>query len=301
MTWINNNADDYSDLCAHGDVTAVIGSEEFTCNCTISSTALYLLKSLTQNHIMNESNQMLPCCGHSLYPNEDKYTVGIIGCPNGIDWSIIHENDTILLITETSNKTSVPFDEYKNEVIDFVNNVETFYSVCSPKIIPRDPFEKLGYLTFWNEWNFRKEKYINNNKIMRRTIIFNADNFDDIETFYNEVDNTLTRNLNWKTDHNLDAFNDLLRGGFGIHEYGEPILIEWHNFSKSKIDFGYPATITHYKKILRYCHPTNISYIKEKLTLANKKQGLTLLDIIITIIMDNYDSGHDCLLKTIEY
>jgi len=65
---------------------------------------------------------------------------------------------------------------------------------------------------------------------MRRTIVIDGNKFDDIEGFYYEMDSLLTKDLNWKTGHNFDAFNDLLRGGFGVHEYGEPILLSWINF-----------------------------------------------------------------------
>ena len=68
----------------------------------------------------------------------------------------------------------------------------------------------------------------------KQITIINGDNFSDIETFYDEIDNVLTKNLDWKTGHNLNAFNDLLRGGFGIYECGEPVKIVWTNFSKSR-------------------------------------------------------------------
>ena len=59
-----------------------------------------------------------------------------------------------------------------------------------------------------------------------------------MEGFYNEINKLLTKNLHWKTGHNLNAFNDLLRGGFGVHEYNEPITIRWINFNKSKEALG---------------------------------------------------------------
>ncbi len=70
--------------------------------------------------------------------------------------------------------------------------------------------------------------------------IFEIDgnNFSDKEGFYCEIDRILTINLTWKTGHNLDAYNDLLRGGFGAHEYGEPIVLRWLNFNKSKQELG---------------------------------------------------------------
>lgn len=72
----------------------------------------------------------------------------------------------------------------------------------------------------------------------KNTIIINGENVFDLESFYDEIDRVLTKDLNWKTGHNLDAFNDLLRGGFGVYEYGEPIKLIWANFSKNKNELG---------------------------------------------------------------
>ena len=48
-----------------------------------------------------------------------------------------------------------------------------------------------------------------------RTIILDGNAFSDMEGFYCEIDRLLTKDLTWKTGHNLHAFNDILRGGFG--------------------------------------------------------------------------------------
>ena len=71
-----------------------------------------------------------------------------------------------------------------------------------------------------------------------KTFILDGNNFSDIEGFYSEINKLLTKNLEWKTGHNLNAFNDLLRGGFNVHEYNEPITIRWINYGKSKKDLG---------------------------------------------------------------
>ncbi len=71
-----------------------------------------------------------------------------------------------------------------------------------------------------------------------KTFILDGNNFSDMEGFYCEIDKLLTKNLQWKTGHNLNAFNDLLRGGFNVHEYNEPITIRWINYEKSKKDLG---------------------------------------------------------------
>ena len=71
-----------------------------------------------------------------------------------------------------------------------------------------------------------------------KEFILDGNNFSDLEGFYTEIDKLLTKDLTWKTGHNLDAFNDLLRGGFGVHDYEEEIVIKWINYAKSKKDLG---------------------------------------------------------------
>ena len=105
---------------------------------------------------------------------------------------------------------------------------------------------------------------------MMREFIIDGSDFFDIESFYCEIGDLLAKDLDWKTGHNLDAFNDILRGGFGVHEYGEPIKIIWRNFSKSRNDFGYEATIKYYEQILLHCHPTNINSVQRKLSYQKK-------------------------------
>lgn len=70
------------------------------------------------------------------------------------------------------------------------------------------------------------------------TFTIDGNRFSDLEGFYSEIDKILTKNLDWKTGHNLNAYNDLLRGGFGVHEYGEPIVLKWLNYEKSKRELG---------------------------------------------------------------
>ena len=71
-----------------------------------------------------------------------------------------------------------------------------------------------------------------------KTFVLDGNRFDDLEGFYCEIDRLLTKDLDWETGHNLNAYEDLLCGGFGVHEYEEPIKIQWVNYKKSKQDLG---------------------------------------------------------------
>lgn len=73
---------------------------------------------------------------------------------------------------------------------------------------------------------------------MTKEIIIDGDKFATLSEFYDEVENKLTKGLDWKIGRNLDAFNDVLTGGFGVHDYEEPIQIKWINSVKSKKDLG---------------------------------------------------------------
>lgn len=121
----------------------------------------------------------------------------------------------------------------------------------------------------------------------KKKVIIDGSEFNNIEGFYNEIDRVLTKDLTWETGHNLNAFNDLLRGGFGIHEYSEPITLIWENANKSKKDLGYKATVTYYENILTRCHPSKINKVKELLENAKKEMGETLFDIIVQIIKEH--------------
>ena len=52
--------------------------------------------------------------------------------------------------------------------------------------------------------------------------------------FYNHVQAVLTNDQGFQMGRNLDAFNDVLWGGFGDFDYGEPITIIWESFRSSE-------------------------------------------------------------------
>ena len=155
LSWLDGCDD--TDLCLHGNATATIGERTLEYDCTVSATALYLLKSLTEDHILNEDNQMLPCCGFFLIPDKRGENVTISGCNNGEDWTIRHIPGAVELILEDGYTVTVPMEEYRQEVLAFVQKIEDFYTV-HPRILPKDEWDRNAYLTFWREWHRRKEQ-----------------------------------------------------------------------------------------------------------------------------------------------
>ena len=154
--WINGAKDDPQDLCLHGHVSAQFGDTILEDHGTVSATALYLLKTLTEDKLMQPYDiQMIPCCGYFLMANSDLTEVQISGCDTGTNWSTVHEGDSVRFILPTGQEEVVSLREYQYEVLDFAKSVKRYYDACTPKEIPEDAFDRNGYTAFWNEWHRR--------------------------------------------------------------------------------------------------------------------------------------------------
>lgn len=157
LYWIDGSKDDPNDLCLHGDIIVAIGEEELSYSCTVNAAALRMLKTLSEDHFPTKGEQMLPCCGRLMISNETLDEVKIIGCDNGIDWTVLNEDGMVKLITEKGNTVYAYYLQYKEEVLRFADTVENYYKESLPKDIPEDEFERNGYIAFWNEWHGTKE------------------------------------------------------------------------------------------------------------------------------------------------
>jgi len=69
---------------------------------------------------------------------------------------------------------------------------------------------------------------------MNAQYIIDGAKFSSEKNFYNYIEKLFTEGLNWKIGRNLNAFNDILSGGFGKHECDESITVIWKNMSKSR-------------------------------------------------------------------
>ena len=97
---------------------------------------------------------------------------------------------------------------------------------------------------------------------MREVFTIDGRRFSNMAGFYDEVERVFTFGLDWKIGRNLNAFNDILRGGCWRPEDGQPIHIQWLGFAKNGGNLG------------------------------NK-----MLDTVVEIILDTDHSGHDCTLE----
>ena len=73
--------------------------------------------------------------------------------------------------------------------------------------------------------------------------------------------------------HNLDAFNDMLRGGFGIPQGG--FVLVWRHHALSAQRLGYAETAWQLRGRLETCDPHNVTSVREDLARAMAGQGST--------------------------
>jgi hypothetical protein len=119
-------------------------------------------------------------------------------------------------------------------------------------------------------------------------LVIDGAHFSDFDGFTREFSRLLV-NYTWRG--NLDAFNDLLRGGFGTPERGW--VLRWLNSELSRSALGYEATIQRLERVLLTCHPSHRLNIERRIRRARRGQGPTLFDEIVEIIREHGPGGRE--------
>jgi RNAse (barnase) inhibitor barstar len=119
-------------------------------------------------------------------------------------------------------------------------------------------------------------------------LVIDGARFNDFDGFAREFSELLV-NYTWRG--NLDAFNDLLRGGFGTPENGW--VLRWLNSELSRSALGYEAAIQRLERLLPTCHPSQRLTVEGRIRLARRGQGPTLFDEIVEIIREHGSGGSE--------
>jgi RNAse (barnase) inhibitor barstar len=119
-------------------------------------------------------------------------------------------------------------------------------------------------------------------------LVIDGANFSDFDAFAREF-SRLLRNYTWRG--NLDAFNDLLRGGFGTPEHGW--VLRWLNSESSRAALGYEETARRLDSLLLTCHPSQRPKIQARINSARRGEGPTLFDEIVDIIRVHGPGGNE--------
>ena|SRR5437016_11577574 len=108
-----------------------------------------------------------------------------------------------------------------------------------------------------------------------------------LEAFFEEISRVLIPGAHW--GHNLDAFNDILRGGFGTPEEG--FILRWRHSEESRRHLSYPETVRQLELRLGRCHPSNRETVRVYLDEARAGVGLTVFDWLVEIIQCHSAGG----------
>jgi hypothetical protein len=118
-------------------------------------------------------------------------------------------------------------------------------------------------------------------------IILEGKNICDIASFYKEINRVFMQNEDWELGESLDAFNDLLYGGFGILKGLPNIQLIWNSSIICSHTLGYDTTKVYYLKKIELGLPFNRAYHEQKLTELETGNGRTYFQIILDIISDH--------------
>ena len=122
---------------------------------------------------------------------------------------------------------------------------------------------------------------------MKKTYEIDGANIQSLDDFYNAVSTIIIPGADW--GKNLDAFNDILHGGFGTPEEG--FIIKWKNSALSQKNLGFPEKVKWLRKKLEKCHPDNREYVKKDIIEAENNKGQTLFEILVEIIQTHGAQG----------
>lgn len=125
-----------------------------------------------------------------------------------------------------------------------------------------------------------------------KRITIDGNKFSDITTFYDEMEKLFTKNLDWKVAHNLDAFNDILYGGFGKFTSMDMVKIQWKNAFKSKEELGIEATKEWHRQKINFIKDGrsllyNLPHFEHLLSELENNRGETFFEMVVSIIRDH--------------
>jgi histidinol-phosphatase len=124
-------------------------------------------------------------------------------------------------------------------------------------------------------------------RLLKKTYEIDGANFSTLDEFYDEISRVLIPGVEW--GRNLNALNDILRGGLGTPAGG--FLLKWKNSAISRERLGYPETVRQLGRHLECCHPSNRASIEHDLDMAHAARGTTVFDWLTELIRTHGAGG----------
>lgn len=122
---------------------------------------------------------------------------------------------------------------------------------------------------------------------MGKEIIIDGNKIHDKASFYEEINRKFMQNESWQLAESLDAFDDLLYGGFGEIKEGEEVKLVWQNFEENRQSLGLEFTKGYYLEKLQHPDDFDTNIIQKKLDDLENGAGQTYFEILVEIITEH--------------
>jgi RNAse (barnase) inhibitor barstar len=119
--------------------------------------------------------------------------------------------------------------------------------------------------------------------------VIDGEDFSTLEEFYEVVGRTLIPGATW--GHNLNAFNDILRSGFGTPPDG--FVLRWKHARLSSDRLGHEETARQLGLQLARCHPASRAQVADDQRRAAMGMGPTVYDWLVEIIQRHGPGGRE--------
>ena len=122
---------------------------------------------------------------------------------------------------------------------------------------------------------------------MTKTLIIDGNAVRDIPSFYDEINRVFMAGEEWQLGASLDALADMLRGGFGAIDGGEPVRLIWLAMDRSRAVLGPETTRAFYEAKLARPETFDSKAITERLAALEAGIGPTYFEIVLEIIAEH--------------
>jgi len=119
---------------------------------------------------------------------------------------------------------------------------------------------------------------------MTKTLTIDGNTIHDIPSFYDEINRVFMSGEDWALGPSLDAFSDMLRGGYGAVSGDEPVILRWMAMDKNRSDLGFEVTHAFYTSKLDRPETFNAKTIAGRLAALEAGTGPTYFEIVLEII-----------------
>ena len=118
-------------------------------------------------------------------------------------------------------------------------------------------------------------------------VVIDGARFTTLEGFYDAFQRGALKGEAW--GRNLDAFDDLLRGGMGTPQGG--FVLVWRHHALSRQRLGYAETTRQLRRMLVKCDAHNVAGMRRDIAAAMSHHGSTVYDWLLDTLRSHGVGG----------